>query len=87
MSAQARHRLRAEQAHAVATAPARWRCHVPGCGLGGRPQAAGTLEAALEASTRHQRTTHPPEDPPADLDAQRARWVAAGRPPLGAFPA
>lgn len=85
MSAQARRTARAEAAHAIATAPARWLCHVPGCQDRGPHAASSPLEAE-RAAMRHYDNRHA-TPPPANLDQQRARWVAAGRPPLGEFPA
>lgn len=85
MSAQARRTARADAAHAVATAPARWACWVPGCTDRG-PHAADSAQAAERAAMTHYGRRHA-QPAPDDLEEQRAAWIAAGRPPLGEFPA
>lgn len=84
-SALERRLARMAEAHRQATAPARWTCHVAGCPDPG-PHAADTPTEAQRAADRHYTTRHYQPDPPADLEARRAAWVAAGRPPLGDTP-
>lgn len=87
MSAQARRTARAEAAHAAATAPtppARWLCRVQGCPSDGVEQPAPSYDAAVAESHRHYMSRHYNPEPPPDLEEQRAAWIAAGRPPLGA---
>lgn len=75
---------RLEEAHARATAPARWLCRVEGCPTPG-PHPAESREAAEAEAMRHYDNRHATPSP-ADLEEQRAAWVAAGRPPLGVAP-
>lgn len=81
-SATARRTARADAAHAAATSPAAWLCHRPGCPIAGVRQPAADEAAAIRASSHHQGRRHPVEDPPANLEEQRAAWIAAGRPPF-----
>lgn len=82
MSARRTAQVEAAHARAVALKGPRWRCHVPGCGDPG-PHPAATVEAAERAAMGHYDRAHHDPDPPADLEARRAAWVRAGRPPLG----
>lgn len=76
---------RIAEAHARATAAVRWSCHVDACPDPGPHPAANKVEGE-RAAMRHYNERHYTPDPPADLEQQRAAWVAAGRPPLGATP-
>lgn len=78
MSASERRNARAAAAHATATAPARWVCHVGGCQDRGPHGAPDARTAELAAMSHYDAAHH--TDPPADLEQQRAAWVAAGRP-------
>lgn len=80
MSRAARRTARADAAHAAATSPAAWLCHRPGCPIAGQRQPAASELEAVDASARHQGGHD--DTPPSDLEARRAAWVAAGRPPF-----
>lgn len=75
---------RIAEAHARATAPARWECKVADCPDPGPHPASSPAEAEREAM-RHYDGRHA-SPAPEDLEEQRAAWVAAGRPPLGDTP-
>lgn len=75
-SAQGRRAARADAAHAVATAPARWLCRVEGCTDPG-PHPAASREAALAAADGHYARRHYIAVPPWADD-----WQAAGKPRL-----
>lgn len=78
MSAQARRTARAEDAHARATAPNRWRCTVPGCPEAGVWQPAPTKSSAIGTAADHYlRLHHDPDwQPPAGYAEDRARFLA-----------
>lgn len=75
---------RITEAHARATAPARWACRVPDCPDPGPHPADSPVEAEHAAMAHYDRRHATPA--PEDLEEQRAAWVAAGRPPLGDTP-
>lgn len=79
MSARRTAQVEAAHARAVALRGPRWLCHVTGCGDPG-PHPAPTAALAERAAVRHYDTVHHDPEPPADLEARRAAWVAAGRP-------